>query len=309
MSDDTPLKRASTALSDAANAAKKIANTVETAIAFLQKIVAPPVEQLSGMFTDQLQFWRARNLNRIAGKYDELVRERAWHPDAIKMLPFGLSVRVFEKASSEEDDTIQSMWARLLLNATDPAKGIDISKIHIDILSSITSVDAFILDLAWSWNKTRIPAFGFGTGEAREQYVRRVAERGKMINDQNKHLMNLITKKTLPVSLYNLLRLKLFDQKLRPLNIIGQPSWSLKRNIGFGTDKLDFDFDELGRILDKLVDSANTQIDLDELCGRFFEKEEDCTPVALCENVIAAFTFTALGQDFMNSIDVVHQSA
>lgn len=261
------------ALADAATAAKKIAATVETVVNFLHRIIARPADELSAIFSEQLKFWRAKNLNRIFNKYEELAKARPWHPEAIKMLPFGISVGIVEKASIEEDETLQSMWARLLVNATDPSKGIDVSKIHVEILSSITPVDAFILDLAWSWDKNHIPPFGFGSGE-RDQYISRVSDRDKAINEKHIARMTTITAKTLPVSLNNLLRLKLFSEAYEPFHYSGTPSFSLMRGGGFGTEQLDFDFGELGRLLDRLVEASSSVVDIDELCSRFFENQE-----------------------------------
>ena len=141
----------SKAIEGAAAATKKVAEVVESAGNFVGRIVGPPADQLSGLLSDQLRFWRARNLNRIAEMYDRLRSDRPWHPDAVRMLPFGISVQALEKASAEEDETLQMMWARFFVNATDPNKDVAITKIHTDVLASLTAVDAHMIDLMWAW--------------------------------------------------------------------------------------------------------------------------------------------------------------
>lgn len=45
----------------------------------------------------------------------------------------------------EEDDTLQEMWARLLVNAATDS-GIELKRVYIDILERLSSFEARILD-------------------------------------------------------------------------------------------------------------------------------------------------------------------
>jgi hypothetical protein len=117
---------------------------------FIGRIVGPPAEQLGGLLADQIGFWRARNLNRLADKWYKEVDKRRIPPERLRSLPFGDAFRALEAASVEEEDDVQELWANLLANATDTANYAQIKKPYIDILKSIGSAEARLLNLLWN---------------------------------------------------------------------------------------------------------------------------------------------------------------
>jgi hypothetical protein len=99
--------------------ATKALDLTEAAGDFIGRIVGPPAEQLGGLLADQIGFWRARNLNRLADKWFKEVDKRQIPPERLHSLPFGEAFRALEAASMEEEENVQELWANLLANASD----------------------------------------------------------------------------------------------------------------------------------------------------------------------------------------------
>lgn len=126
------------AIAETAKAVQEVSKTVargldlsEKAAAFIGTVVGPPVDAVGGvlgMINDQIRFWKAQNLNRLAEKYWADIKQRDLSPEQLKALPFGEAYRALEAAALEEDDDIQRLWASLLSNAVDPRLEIKIQK-------------------------------------------------------------------------------------------------------------------------------------------------------------------------------------
>jgi hypothetical protein len=304
----------SKAVSDLVIAAKKIGDAVESAGNFIGKIVGPPAEQLSSLLSDQLRFWKARNLNRIANKYEELARERAWHPDAIRVLPFGVSVQAIEKAALEDDDTLQTMWARLFVNATDPNKDISITKVHTDLLSSLTSIDAHILQLKWDWlfHSRNLGEFRNSLFMATEEEQLAMKRRNDHVDQKYQLFVTALTHRELDVAMYNLLRLQIIEKIVGSFDYHMRPSFAIRSRALMSEIEGIPDTDELGRILDDLADASRVT-DVSETVAQFYEArgagfseigtERTRNPTNLCEIVLGRFNFTSLGSDLMRSVE------
>ena len=52
---------------------------------------------------------------------------------------------MMENASLEDDDNLQTLWARLMANAMDPKSHVSLQMSFIDILKNLTILDAKIL--------------------------------------------------------------------------------------------------------------------------------------------------------------------
>jgi hypothetical protein len=112
---------------------------------FIGTIVGPMAAELGGLLGDQMKAWRAANLDRIARKWEQKRRERNIPAEIIKQLPFRDAIVVLDTSSLEDQDEIQELWARLILNATDVDAHVEIQRMHVDILKSINALEARIL--------------------------------------------------------------------------------------------------------------------------------------------------------------------
>jgi hypothetical protein len=114
---------------------------------FLGKAFGPAIEAAGGLLGDQLRYWRARNLDRLAEKWRRHLQARGIDPSTAKSLSFSDAYRALDAASMEEDDDVQDLWARLLAGAMDPCRPTKIKKVYIDLLKSIGVAEALFLDL------------------------------------------------------------------------------------------------------------------------------------------------------------------
>jgi hypothetical protein len=74
-----------------------------------------------------------------------------------KTIPLKNAVPLLEYATLEEDDNLQDMWARLLVNGTSESTGINIERSFIEILAQISPLEAQILQAIYAlpFDKTR----------------------------------------------------------------------------------------------------------------------------------------------------------
>ncbi len=116
---------------------------------FLERALGPSSKAIGGLLLDQCKYWRAMNLDRLAKKYENICKERDIHPDAKKHLPFSHAYKVTEAVSVEEDEKVQDLWAELLASATDPSRSVEVKKVYIDTLKSLSAVEVSLLELIW----------------------------------------------------------------------------------------------------------------------------------------------------------------
>lgn len=96
---------------------------------------------------DNARFFRFKNLTRIMDRVEAISRERGYTPEQMKALPFGEAVRVIEAASDEDEDEVQELWSRLIVNASTPNIGVSARKVYVDLLKSLSPTEAVFLDL------------------------------------------------------------------------------------------------------------------------------------------------------------------
>lgn len=143
----------------------------------LGQIFGPALVEFGGTLGDKTRFWRFKNLARIIEEVQAIADKRQLSPENIRALPFADAIRAIEAASQEEDETVQALWARLIANATDPAGPGVISKVHVDILKSLSAPEACFLELLSRFPETGRPR-AFMEYQAWEQTVADAAETG-----------------------------------------------------------------------------------------------------------------------------------
>lgn len=67
-----------------------------------------------------------------------------------KVIPLKLAIPLFQAASLEDDDYLQDMWAKLLVNASVSKRAIELRRVHIDILERLSPIEALILERIYS---------------------------------------------------------------------------------------------------------------------------------------------------------------
>lgn len=113
----------------------------------LAYVFGEAASEFGGMLGDTMRFYRFKNMIGILGKMRVIIEARGIPAGEVKALPFGDALRSIEAASYEENEDVQDLWARLLANATTADAGAGIKKLHVDLLKSIGSSEAHLLNL------------------------------------------------------------------------------------------------------------------------------------------------------------------
>src|SRR5438105_13056461 len=89
----------------------------------LARFVRGPVGVLVGMFEDYLTVVRFERRVRLADRAHDFLAERGKHAPTRK-IALNIGLPLLDNATLEEDDELQDVWARLLVNGGDADSGI-----------------------------------------------------------------------------------------------------------------------------------------------------------------------------------------
>lgn len=150
-------------VSETAKAVQEVAKTTGKAIdagqkfgGFISRYVAGPIEQGMGIFEDKLKYMRWERQVRLMQRAEQLLLE-AGLTRPTRAIPLKLAVPLLEAASLEDDDYMQDLWARLLVNAANVASHVSLRRAYIAVLEQLTPLEAFILQKIYSlpYDETR----------------------------------------------------------------------------------------------------------------------------------------------------------
>ena len=136
---------------EALNAAKAIAKVtgqgleiVKDSGAFVSRFIGGSLEQGFGIIEDKLKFLRWERQVRLMDRANAFMAERGSHM-RFRPVPVNVAIPIFEAASLEEDDDLQDLWARLLVNAADAESGIEVKRRLVSILQDFSHMEARLL--------------------------------------------------------------------------------------------------------------------------------------------------------------------
>lgn len=249
---------------------------------FLGKIIGPPAEALGGLLSDQMKNFRAANLERIARKWMKIREVRGISEAAIKVLPFGDAYRTVEAASIEENENVQELWAQLIASATDDSRSVKIKKVFIDLLKSLGSIDAIMLDVLFDLN-SNVPVMAIykESESIQQEFVNRTIKKVEHLNS-----MEILS------SVQNLLRLRIISLVIPYRQVFGE--MDDKTTINDHVRK--FDSDQTADALIQLYEQLNNVSGWNVSESVY---EMSSSDVAL--HVAQSYTLTQLGFDLLNA--------
>ncbi len=116
---------------------------------FISKYISGPLDEAVGIFEDKLKYTRWENQIRLMQKAQKFLAEYDLaEPD--KSIPLKFAVPLLQAASLEDDDYLQDMWAKLLVNAAIQNNKFEIRRVYLDVLERISAFDARILKIIYS---------------------------------------------------------------------------------------------------------------------------------------------------------------
>lgn len=143
-------------VTETARAVQEIAKTTGRAIeasekfgGFISKFVTGSLEQGMGIFEDKLKYMRWERQVRYMQKVEQLARDVGLSSPT-RVIPLKLAIPLLEAASLEDDDLLQDLWVRLLVNAVDERTHINLQRSYIEILGQLTPLEARLLQKIYS---------------------------------------------------------------------------------------------------------------------------------------------------------------
>lgn len=132
------------AVTEVAKTTGKALDAVQGLGEFVARFIGGPLEQASGIAEDRLKYSRWERQIRMMKRADEFMKEQGLEMPS-RPVPMKVAIPLFQAAFLEEDNDLQDMWARLLVNAGDAESGADVTRAFVDILESFGPLDAQVL--------------------------------------------------------------------------------------------------------------------------------------------------------------------
>ena len=116
---------------------------------FISRYIGGSLEQGVGIFEDKLRYIRWERQVRFMMQANQFMEEIG-QDRPTKFIPMKLAIPLFQSASLEEDDSLQDMWVKLLVNVSVIDREVELRRAYIDILERISPVEALILNTIYS---------------------------------------------------------------------------------------------------------------------------------------------------------------
>ena len=165
----------------------------EKALDFVEKLVAGPIMEGTGIFTDKVNFWRFKNRINIILKAKDFLKSKGI--EVPKKIPIKDLTTLLEYASFEEEEIMQDSWAKLLANTLDPKNQFNACHIFSQLLNQLSVDEFYVLQFIYS------KCF-FMTSEDRPYFEKAELVRNSYTDYQTTILL-----------IDNLLRLRLIEEK------------------------------------------------------------------------------------------------
>lgn len=143
--------------SEIAKAAKSAIDGTRELGGFLKDVFGEGFLELGGSFSDAVKHYRWKNLIKIFDEAERIVETRKLEGKATPIPP-RIAVDLIEKASKEDNQSLQKMWAALIVNLGDPASGVSPERKYVDILAALDPLDAKVLNYMGGQNWASSPA-------------------------------------------------------------------------------------------------------------------------------------------------------
>lgn len=124
---------------------------IDAARSFVDKLVAPSIEELGLLLRDQVSLWRFGNQVKILNKAKALCER---HDVSVKAISPKLLCPYLEHASLEDDEQLQDKWAALLMNMVDSRQNVQ-NHVFPYILSQLSRTEFNLVESAALEKKDR----------------------------------------------------------------------------------------------------------------------------------------------------------
>jgi hypothetical protein len=149
MNSEDPISETAKAVQEVAKTTGKAIDAGEKFGGFISRFIAGPLEQGMGIFEDKFKYMRWERQVRLMQRAEQLTKEIGL-TQLTRPIPLKLALPLLEAASLEDDDYLQDLWAKLLVNSANGASQVTLKRAYISILEQLTSFEAAILQKIYS---------------------------------------------------------------------------------------------------------------------------------------------------------------
>lgn len=143
-------------MSDIEEIAKTTGKAVDAAReagGFLAPFIRRPIEQAAGIVGDWLTYVRWERQQRLIERANTFLKERGLAAPT-RPVPLKIAIPIMREGSLEENDELQDIWVRLLVNSADADSGVEVKHMFLSILKDLTFQDARVLLVLYSVSET-----------------------------------------------------------------------------------------------------------------------------------------------------------
>lgn len=142
------MKEESESIKEVAKAWGRTVDLAEQFGGFIAKYIDGPLEQGIGILKDKLMYMRWERQVRLMQRASEFLSKEGFNQPT-QVIPLKFAIPLLEAASLEDDDYLQDLWAKLLVNSAIESSGVMINRTFIDILERLSPMEAKILNVVY----------------------------------------------------------------------------------------------------------------------------------------------------------------
>ena len=106
----------------------------------LGRFLSGPAGEVVGMLWDHLKVVRFERQIRLSERVRQFLGKRGMDGPT-RRIPLKIGLPLLDHATLEEDDALQDIWARLLVNGGDAQSGVEIRRAFVSVLAEMTALD------------------------------------------------------------------------------------------------------------------------------------------------------------------------
>jgi len=140
-----------------AKATEATANASKEAIQASRELahfIRGPAGEVVGMLEDYLKVVRFERRVRLWDRVRNILIEKGLGAPT-RRIPLKIALPLLENATLEEDDDLQEVWARLLVNGGDANSGIELRRAFVSVLAEMSALDVRNLAMIDSASKLK----------------------------------------------------------------------------------------------------------------------------------------------------------
>lgn len=125
---------------------KETLKAMQSAAPFFKATFGELIQDVTGLLSDQLKFYRINLFIRNVQKTEEILKARGLKINEIKSAPLNFLLPVYTQLAASENETLSERWATLLANAIDPNYPNLPRTAYVNILNELSPADVLLLE-------------------------------------------------------------------------------------------------------------------------------------------------------------------